>query len=76
MNMENINTLGQTPEDIKELLEIKLKKAEEVLRGAEADKRNVEDRGDTDAIALAETRIEHAEAAVEKAKRDLEEASK
>jgi|GEM_PF-4847451 hypothetical protein len=70
--MENINTIGQTPEDLKTLSMQRLKQAEELLVVAQENKKVAEENGDTDAVALAETRIEHAEAAVEKARQNIE----
>jgi|AntRauTorckE6833_2_1112554.scaffolds.fasta_scaffold18112_2 capsule polysaccharide export protein KpsE/RkpR len=72
MNIENINTLGQAPEDIKRLAEERLKQAKELLSVAKANKEIAEEKNDRDTVALAETRLEHAEAAVEKAKEGLE----
>lgn len=72
MNMENVNTLGQTPEDLKKLAEERLKQAEDLLLVAKANKEEAEARNDADAIALAESRLDQAEAAVENAKQGLE----
>jgi len=73
MNMEKINMLGQAPEDLKALAEERLRQTEELLETAKANKEVAEAKQDGDAVALAETRIEHAEAAVEKAKQALED---
>ncbi len=70
--MEKMNTLGQTPEDIINLAKQRLQNAEEALADYQKQKLAAEARGDKDAIALAETRIEPVKAEVEEARGHLE----